>query len=247
MLKVIKKAIITLSVILGLMMIPSITGQAAVKTMPDGMKFDPSFYAATYDDVYKAFGMNEALLYQHYLLCGIKEKRLPYAGYEYVEKDYSAVSKSETIMTMSDGMLFDPVFYAKKYPDVAALYGNLPANLYFHYVCFGMAEGRLPYEGYEKNDIKFTFSTVGAIAQVENDGELVRAIRQAGKYRITDLKILTTWDGTMSAETMSLLASGQVVYMKNVYGVKKMTWDVPKVYGDGNRPTIEMNFVLKYR
>ena len=82
-----RKILLTLSAIIFLSILPSMKAEAAVKTMPDGGLFDPSFYAATYKDVYQAFGMNEALLYQHYLLCGIKEKRLPYAGYIYPTPD----------------------------------------------------------------------------------------------------------------------------------------------------------------
>jgi hypothetical protein len=52
---------------------------AAPKTMPDGATFDPQYYAATYPDVAAAFGTNEALLYQHYVLCGKAEGRQPYA------------------------------------------------------------------------------------------------------------------------------------------------------------------------
>ncbi len=106
------KIILTAAAVLFLGLIPRTTASAAVKTMPDGGLFDPSFYAATYKDVYQAFGMNEALLYQHYLLCGIKEKRLPYAGYIYPTPDELAASG--TIITMPDGALFDPVYYAAK-------------------------------------------------------------------------------------------------------------------------------------
>ena len=53
---------------------------SGVKTMSDGGLFDPQFYYNTYPDVAAAFGHNEALLYQHYLLYGKKEGRLPYAG-----------------------------------------------------------------------------------------------------------------------------------------------------------------------
>ncbi|MBO6297308.1 MAG: hypothetical protein J6N53_00560 [Lachnospiraceae bacterium] len=56
-----------------------IMSQAAPKTMPDGTIFDPEFYAATYPDVAAVCGNDEALLYQHYVLCGKNEGRLPYA------------------------------------------------------------------------------------------------------------------------------------------------------------------------
>lgn len=47
--------------------------------MPDGGKFDPTFYAASYPDVVAALGTNEKVLYQHYLTSGKNEGRLPYA------------------------------------------------------------------------------------------------------------------------------------------------------------------------
>ena len=57
----------------------SLSALAAPKTMPDGNIFDAEFYAATYPDVAAVCGNNEALLYQHYVLCGKAEGRLPYA------------------------------------------------------------------------------------------------------------------------------------------------------------------------
>ena len=39
---------------------------------------------------------------------------------------------------------FDPVFYANKYPDVYAAFGNDAAMLYQHYLLCGKAEGRWP-------------------------------------------------------------------------------------------------------
>ena len=44
--------------------------------------------------------------------------------------------------TMPDGTVFDAEFYAEKYPDVKAVFGNDEAALYNHYVQYGKAEGR---------------------------------------------------------------------------------------------------------
>ena len=225
-------------------LIPSQKAEAAVKTMPDGGQFDPSFYAATYDDVYKAFGMNETLLYQHYLLCGIKEKRLPYAGYVYSTPPTGIASG--TVITMPDGTLFDPVYYANKNPDVVAALGTLPMNLYAHYVYCGMAEGRLPYEGYKASELKLTFSTVGAIADAYTTDDVISAVRQAAKYRVTNLKLLDHWSSGISAETLIALVNGQAGYVKTVYGVRSMTCSSPKMYGDINNLTIETTVTLKY-
>lgn len=43
--------------------------------------------------------------------------------------------------------LFDPVYYAQTYPDVAAVLGTDAEALYNHYVNFGQKEGRIPYAG----------------------------------------------------------------------------------------------------
>ncbi len=48
-------------------------------------------------------------------------------------------------VTMADGQIFDPEFYATAYPDVAAVFGNDANLLYNHYLLCGKAEGRLPY------------------------------------------------------------------------------------------------------
>ena len=237
-----------LSAVLFLCIIPSRRVSAAVKTMPDGGLFDPSFYAATYDDVYKAFGMNETMLYQHYLLCGIKEKRLPYAGYVYpatISQTNPGID-SDTVIRMQDGMLFDPVYYAKKNPDVAAVFGTVPANLYAHYVYFGMAEGRLPYEGYEPSQLKLTFSTVGAIADAYTADDIINALRQAAKYRVTSLKLHDHWSSGISSEQLPVFISSQAGYLATAYGVRSVSCTRPLVYGDVKNLIIETDVTLKY-
>ena len=58
----------------------ALPAMAAPETMPDGGTFDAEFYAATYPDVAAAVGTDTNTLYQHYLLAGKAEGRLPYAG-----------------------------------------------------------------------------------------------------------------------------------------------------------------------
>ncbi|MCR5094194.1 MAG: hypothetical protein K6B72_09495 [Lachnospiraceae bacterium] len=56
---------------------------------------------------------------------------------------------------MPDGILFDAAFYAKRYPDVTEFYeSDDPEVMYLHYITFGMAEGRLPYEGAKPQPVK---------------------------------------------------------------------------------------------
>lgn len=47
--------------------------------------------------------------------------------------------------TMPGGGVFDPEYYAKANPDVAAAFGTSTPWLYYHYLTFGAKEGRLPY------------------------------------------------------------------------------------------------------
>ncbi len=116
------------------MLFSSMTVLAAPKTMPDGGTFDADYYAATYSDVRAAFGNNEAMLYQHYKLCGAKEGRHPYA----VGASTSSSSSSST--TTSD---FDASYYASKYPDLVAAFGNDATKLYQHWITCGKKEGRI--------------------------------------------------------------------------------------------------------
>lgn len=50
------------------------------RTLVSYGKFDPVYYAARYTDVKAAVGTDASALYQHYLNCGQKELRIPYAG-----------------------------------------------------------------------------------------------------------------------------------------------------------------------
>ena len=51
---------------------------AAVKTMPDGCKFDPQYYMQANPDVAQIYGVSDADLYRHYTEYGKKEGRKPY-------------------------------------------------------------------------------------------------------------------------------------------------------------------------
>jgi len=237
------KIILTALAVIFMILMPRTDVRAAVKTMPDGGLFDPSFYAATYNDVYQAFGMNETLLYQHYLLCGIKEKRLPYAGYVYPTPDELAASG--TIITMPDGALFDPVYYAAKNPDVVQAFGLLPESLYAHYLFCGAAEGRLPYDGYKASELKLSFSATGASATVVTEADVIAAVRQAAMYRVTDLTILSVWQGRLSSEGIQALINAQAPYLKTAYGARIKLGDV-RMYGLATNPTIDISVSIKF-
>ena len=58
--------------------------------------------------------------------------------------------------TMADGGTFDAEYYTAQNPDVVASLGSDEATLYNHYLNFGKAEGRLPYEGYVETNSSST-------------------------------------------------------------------------------------------
>ena len=64
------KNLITILAVAGAISVSSLTANAA-----ENIGFDPVYYAAEYPDVYAAFGNDTNLLYQHYILFGIKEGR----------------------------------------------------------------------------------------------------------------------------------------------------------------------------
>ena len=120
----------------------NMTVQAAPVTMADGNLFDAQYYATAYPDVVAVFGTDANMLYLHYVLAGKAEGRLPYAA-----GTATTVQTAPGMITLPDGTLFDPVFYATAYPDVAAVFGNDPNMLATHYMLCGKAEGRLPFGG----------------------------------------------------------------------------------------------------
>ena len=126
-----KKAIATLLTI-GFTCCAPLSVLAAPETMSDGGIFDVEYYAQNNPDVVAAFGTDTNMLYKHYLVAGKAEGRKPYAD--------AQANVNPTILP--DKSIFDPEFYAKTYPDVAAVYSNDADLLYQHYVQFGQKEGR---------------------------------------------------------------------------------------------------------
>lgn len=104
-------------------------------------KFDPTFYATKYPDVWAVLGADHQALYNHYVTCGQKEGRIPYSGAikgEIVEGMAGATTSQVTNK-------FNPAFYSTKYPDVTAVIGTNPEALYNHYITCGQREMRQPY------------------------------------------------------------------------------------------------------
>jgi len=124
-----KRFLSSLAVLLAAGFLFALPVHAAPVTLPDGTIFDPEYYAQQNPDVVAALGTSAQMLYQHYLVAGKAEGRLPYAG-------------ATPSVTIPAG--FDAAFYAASYPDVVAALGTDPATLYLHYVNFGQKEGRKP-------------------------------------------------------------------------------------------------------
>lgn len=89
--------------------------------------FNVQVYKACNKDLQEAFGDNYADYFTHYLTFGKDEGR-KVNGYFYDGLEYSAV--------------FDPEYYYAHNADVAAAYGNDPDQMWFHFLDFGINEGR---------------------------------------------------------------------------------------------------------
>lgn len=96
-----------------MMTVMSVETYASPKQMPDGNMFDAGFYAATYPDIAAVLGHDEAALYNHYILCGSKEGRLPY--------DPSVVAGP-----MSQEQIYQKLMELKaKYPEGSGVYPEI--------------------------------------------------------------------------------------------------------------------------
>ncbi len=124
-----RKKIITGLFFAGILFSSTATCYAAPERMPDGTMFDAAYYAQAYPDVAAEVGTGTDALYNHYVTYGKVEGRLPVA--------------SSTVST-SDSLVFDAIYYAQAYPDVAAAVGTDAGALYRHYIEHGKAEGRYP-------------------------------------------------------------------------------------------------------
>ena len=73
------------------------------------------------------------------------EKDADAFGADYANKFFNCNKKaSNKQLIANDGKIFDPVFYANKYPDVKNALGTDPQTLLNHYNTYGIKERRLP-------------------------------------------------------------------------------------------------------
>ena len=91
----------------------SAASQSAYRTI-----FDASYYYATYPDLAKAYGKNDAALFSHFINYGIAEGR-------------------------SGSAEFNVNAYRERYEDLNAAYGDRLRSYYDHYLSCGRAEGRI--------------------------------------------------------------------------------------------------------
>lgn len=104
-----------------------------IQTMPDGGRFDPTYYASQNPDVVAAVGTDAAALYQHYLNSGKSEGRLPYANADTNTTRWKATVGAGTAdasaLALSDGLAaFNSLGTVVDQQNLAAIY-NLAPNL----------------------------------------------------------------------------------------------------------------------
>lgn len=137
---------------------------AASSMQADAGKFDAAYYASKYPDVWEVYGADQAALYDHYVRLGQREGRIPYSGAIKGEIVEEMVNSTQSAAIDSKGK-FNPVFYATKYPDLAAAFGTDTQKLYDHYVKNGQKEGRIPYPDAKPGETVTAIATAEEMAQ----------------------------------------------------------------------------------
>ncbi|MBR4768103.1 MAG: hypothetical protein IK088_03905, partial [Lachnospiraceae bacterium] len=112
-------------------------------------EFDPVYYSDRYPDLKKAFGTNEKLLLQHYVLYGIREHRIakaPAGGVSEEPEPEPEQEEQSGTRYVYGGVdytdRFDPIYYADRYPDLKKAFGYDAKLLLQHYVQYGIREHR---------------------------------------------------------------------------------------------------------
>ena len=118
--------------------------------------YDPQFYADNNPDLKNAFGYNWRELYKHFREHGISELRnsSPIYYADYYKKKYPDIKNldgnSLFIHFIDIGIRegrqaspnFDVASYIVKNPDLVKTYGNDLKQYYYHYLLYGIKEGR---------------------------------------------------------------------------------------------------------
>ena len=238
-----RNLLISFAVAASVVICKPITAQAAPVLMPNGEYFDAQFYAATYPDVYKAFGTNSVLLYQHYVYCGRNEGRLPCAGYVAPEKVDTIGSD---LKVMPDGNLFDPIYYANTYPDVVAVFGRSEKALYNHYLLCGRKEGRKAYSGAVKSDAALDFYPGGVVAAPSSGVEdVIALLRQAAAFRIPELVIKVNDYPDLTADSVEAIVANEKANLKASFGAR-VTGTKPMAAGSVDNLQITVTVTFRY-
>ena len=118
--------------------------------------YSPRFYSDNNLDLKKAFGYNWESLYNHFMSYGIKEFRNSSPVYygDYYRKKYPDLANFDGQSLINHFMNyginegrqaspnFDVISYKNKNPDLVNAYGNNLKNYYYHYLFYGINEGR---------------------------------------------------------------------------------------------------------
>ena len=118
--------------------------------------YDPQFYAESNEDLKKGFGRNWRELYKHFIFHGIDEFRNSSPVYygDYYRKKYpdlnnldgNSLASHFVDIGIKEGRQASPNFdvasYIVKNPDLVIAYGNDLKQYYYHYLFYGINEGR---------------------------------------------------------------------------------------------------------
>ncbi len=145
--------------VLGLAAVTFLYSHFAVSAAGLADVFSAEYYADTYEDLKVAFDYEETLLFNHFLTCGLSEKRimspvLDVVAYRerYADLDLAFGDNWDAYVEhwfafginegRDDGTDFNPKLYVESYGDIKLAYGYEWKGVIEHYLTWGIQEGR---------------------------------------------------------------------------------------------------------
>ena len=190
--------------------------------------FNYRTYACNYQDLRNAFGGDKAKYYIHFIKYGKKEKR-----------NAKKILKPTTVYNGVDySSVYDFRYYQSKYPDVKKAFGEDDELTLYHFVMFGMKEGRQAKSNFELRSYRFANRDLRRAFGTD----YVAYYKHFMKYGVHEHRVTT---GVTSLRDYETVYSGpfgmnidySLVYDYNYY-VKRYP-DIKKAFGYDDKAVLE--------
>ena len=229
----------------------SIKSYAAPKQMADGNIFDAEFYANTYPDVVAVLGNNETVLYNHYMVSGNLEGRLPYAPGAAMPAtspsiEESVITKPNLSFNASDFKILGYPLNENHYKEWKTAFGyNLNDNEMYNMMECKIYEGRIMFYSPSLDYCEFRLGSSSydhvnwkeQVLKFNNGNAYARSFTigrhdQASKIgQLYEYKISTIYEGPLTTgmtldEVLRVLGVTQTVSSSNYNGSEFWTYTI---------------------